>query len=190
MKDVMLDIETLSTKKTAAIPSIGAVFFDPLTGSIGNKFYRTITRKSCEEAGLHVDDATVAWWEGQSDEAKAALNCPNSIPLKQALLELENWIWENIDSQLPEVWGNGPSFDCAILDNAYSSVGMKLPWRYSHERCVRTMVSLGRNLLQMDPKKKPMDGVAHNALADAEHQAKYVSEIYQKLAERCIGMTA
>jgi hypothetical protein len=49
---------------------------------------------------------------------------------------------------------------------------------------VRTIVELGRKLLNFDPKKDmPFKGEKHNALADAIHQAKYVSAIYQKLAE-------
>lgn len=38
------------------------------------------------------------------------------------------------------------------------------------------------NQLGFDLKRNmPFDGVAHNALADARHQAKYVSAIWQKL---------
>ena len=39
-----------------------------------------------------------------------------------------------------------------------------------------------QELVRTFPKRKmPFDGVAHNALADARHQAKYVSAIWQKL---------
>jgi len=38
MKDVMLDVETLGTKSTAAIIQIGACYFDRETGEIGDKF--------------------------------------------------------------------------------------------------------------------------------------------------------
>lgn len=46
---------------------------------------------------------------------------------------------------------------------------------------VRTIVTLGRSI-GFDPKMDmPFDGERHNALADARHQAKYVSAIWQKL---------
>ncbi|ENK9589510.1 3'-5' exoribonuclease, partial [Salmonella enterica] len=46
---------------------------------------------------------------------------------------------------------------------------------------VRTMVTLGR-AIGFDPKRDmPFEGDMHNALADARHQAKYVSAIWQKL---------
>lgn len=35
MKHVMLDLETMGNGPRAAIVSIGAVFFDPLTGELG-----------------------------------------------------------------------------------------------------------------------------------------------------------
>lgn len=42
------------------------------------------------------------------------------------------------------------------------------------------IVSIGA--VFFDPKRDmPFDGIAHNALADARHQAKYVSAIWQKL---------
>ncbi|EMF5685335.1 3'-5' exoribonuclease, partial [Escherichia coli] len=43
------------------------------------------------------------------------------------------------------------------------------------------IVTLGRSI-GFDPKMDmPFDGERHNALADARHQAKYVSAIWQKL---------
>lgn len=56
-------------------------------------------------------------------------------------------------------------------------------WFYSNDLDVRTMVSLGR-AIGFDPKRDmPFDGERHNALADAIHQAKYVSAIYQRLVQ-------
>ena len=59
--------------------------------------------------------------------------------------------------------------------------GQTCPWQFWNDSDVRTMVLLGLQL-GFDPKRNmPFDGVAHNALADARHQAKYVSTIWQKL---------
>jgi inhibitor of KinA sporulation pathway (predicted exonuclease) len=44
------------------------------------------------------------------------------------------------------------------------------------------MVDIGRQLRGANPKKDlPFEGVQHNALDDAKHQAKYVSAIWQTL---------
>lgn len=182
MNHIMVDIETLSAAKNAALVSIGAVFFNPATGELGEQFYRTITRKSCEDTWLDVDPDTVAWWEKQSDEARAALNSTKAMHLAVALHQFAAWIEIHSEEHRPFLWGNGPSFDCAILATAFAAVDIKLPWRYSNERCVRTIVDLGRSLLNIDPKHSQIAGVAHNALDDAIHQAKYVSQIYQALS--------
>ncbi|MCV5360349.1 3'-5' exoribonuclease, partial [Escherichia coli] len=39
MKHLMIDLETMDNKPTSAIASIGAVFFDPETGEMGEQFY-------------------------------------------------------------------------------------------------------------------------------------------------------
>lgn len=180
MNQLMIDIETLSTSKNAAIVSIGAVFFNIETGELGRHFYQLVSQKSCVDLGLDVNAETLAWWQKQADEVRIALNSIHGVHLAVALYNLNRFITSECDDKAV-VWGNGPSFDCAILATAFNAVDMKLPWRYSNERCVRTMVDLGRTLLKMDPKHQRMIGTAHNALADAEHQAKYVSEIYRGL---------
>jgi hypothetical protein len=68
-----------------------------------------------------------------------------------------------------------------ILRSAYDRAGQTCPWQFWNDSDVRTMVLLGKQL-GFDPKRNmPFDGVAHNALADARHQAKYVSAIWQSL---------
>ena len=187
MNNVMLDIETLSVSKNAAIISIGAVFFNPATGELGSEFYQTITRESCEAQGLEVDGDTLQWWSEQSFEARAVLFCPHATHIIKALGSFALWILENTpQNQHVEIWGNGASFDCAIVANAFRRCAIKLPWRYANERDVRTIVALGRELLQIDPKYAfPFVGTEHHALSDAKHQATYVSHIYQALATKC-----
>lgn len=187
MNNVMLDIETLGTNKNAVIISLGAVFFNPATGQLGSSFYWTITRESCEQYGLEVDESTVKWWSEQSEEARAVLTDPYAEELPLVLRNFAGWLWENMDdARIVEIWGNGASFDNAIVANAYGRCGLKLPWRYANERDVRTIVALGRQLLNIDPKYTvERVGTHHHALADAEHQALYVSSIYRALAEKC-----
>lgn len=189
MNNVMLDIETLSVSKNAAIISIGAVFFNPATGELGSEFYQTITRASCEAQGLEVDGDTLQWWSEQSFAARAVLFCEKATHIVFALEVFSQWILENTpQNQHVEIWGNGASFDCAIVANAFRRCAIKLPWRYANERDVRTIVALGRNLLNINPKYDfPFLGTEHHALSDAKHQASYVSEIYRALAKKCGG---
>lgn len=41
-RNIMIDIETLSTAKNAVVLSIGAVFFNPKTGDILAEFYKEL----------------------------------------------------------------------------------------------------------------------------------------------------
>jgi len=60
---------------------------------------------------------------------------------------------------------------------------MRQPWFFANDRDVRTIVDLGRQLRNIDPKKDlELEGTAHNALDDAKFQVRYVSAIYQALA--------
>lgn len=75
----------------------------------------------------------------------------------------------------------GSTFDNVILRGAYERAGKICPWLFWNDHDVRTLVNLGRSI-GFDPKKDmPFIGDQHNALADARHQAKYVSAIWQKL---------
>ncbi|MEQ5184100.1 3'-5' exonuclease [Providencia alcalifaciens] len=178
-KHLMVDLETMSNKGNAAIVSIGAVAFEPSTGEIGPTFYQVVDLKSCERAGLHINADTVLWWMKQSSEARAAIIADgDELPI--ALISLGVFSLEVLTDDV-QVWGNGVDFDNVILRNAYDAVGLDPFWKHWNNRCVRTIVELGRNA-GIDPKKTlQFEGEQHNALADAIHQAKYVSIIHQHL---------
>jgi hypothetical protein len=48
----MIDLETMGNKPNAPIVSIGAVFFEPSTGELGDEFYRVVSLKSSMDAVL------------------------------------------------------------------------------------------------------------------------------------------
>ena len=186
MNNVMLDLETLGNGSNSAIISIGAVFFEPKTGELGADFYQTITLESAMESGT-VDASTIAWWMKQSDDARAIFNDERSVALPVALYEFSEWLIQNSESSdkntaKVSVWGNGATFDNVILSNAYEQINQSRPWPYWADRDVRTIVELGRTIAGIDPKyNNPFEGTAHNALDDAKHQARYVSDIYKAL---------
>ena len=172
MNHVMLDLETMGTSSQAAIVAIGAIEFDPVTGKLGREFYRNVDLSDCIKHGLRVDGRTVMWWLSQSDEARQALMATHPIPLRDALLQFDEFM-QYVD--VPSVWGNGAGFDNVILSNAYETVGLKRPWSYKGDRDVRTMTMLGEIIgIQHED-------AAHNALEDAKIQARYVSQVWQKL---------
>lgn len=109
-------------------------------------------------------------------------NVDDAMPISSALSELSHFINRHSDNpKYLKVWGNGATFDNVILRGAYERASQVCPWQFWNDHDVRTIVTLGR-VVGFDPKRDmPFDGVAHNALADARHQAKYVSAIWKKL---------
>ncbi|QOH73572.1 exonuclease [Escherichia coli] len=174
---LMIDLETMGKNPDATIISIGAIFFDPQTGDMGPEFSKTI---DLETAGGVIDRDTIKWWLKQSREAQSAI-LTDEIPLDDALLQLREFINENSGESFVQIWGNGANFDNVILRRSYERQGIPCPWRYYNDRDVRTIVELG-NSIGFDVRMAiPFEGVPHNALDDARHQAKQVSAIWQKL---------
>jgi len=170
MKHIMLDLETLGTVPGCSILSVGAVFFDPTHG-LGEEFYMVVHRRSCEEAGLHEDPDTIAWWNRQSIEATrvlrdAELDGENS--LKVVLEKFTAFVKK--DTKV-KVWGNGADFDNPILAVAYRAVGLKQGWPAYNGRCYRTV----KNHLP-GPKLERV-GTYHNALDDAKSQALHMIQL-------------
>ena len=163
MNNVMLDLETMGNSTNAAIIAIGAVRFS--NGEITDEFYTVVDLASSISAGLEMDPSTVLWWMKQSDEARAQFE-RKGASLTEALEEFSNWIGEDA-----KVWGNGASFDNAILSNAYRKSDIEQPWKFWNDRCYRTV----KNLF---PKKKlERAGVHHNAVDDAKSQANHLMQM-------------
>ena len=180
-KHLMIDIEAAGKSTSAALLSIGAVFFNPATGELGEQFYQPIKLASSQYHGGTIDASTVEWWMKQSEEARSVFNAENRVSLKDALNGLAAFIKTTAGDADVHVWGNGPAYDNAILATAFHATWIKQPWSFSKDTCVRTMVMLGRQL-GIDPKyDMTREGEHHNALDDAIHQARYVSVIWQSL---------
>lgn len=167
---VSIDIETMGKSPTSAITSIGAVMFDPASNWIGDDFHVHISLDSCLFNGLTMDADTVLWWLAQSYDARAALVAGqvSAVPLVRALVALAEYIPTDA-----HVWANGASFDFAILANAYTRLQEPTPWRFWDERCLRTLKGINPEL------RIPREGIHHNALDDARHQARLIQHILQ-----------
>lgn len=173
---IMLDLETLGTKPGSVITSIGAVKFSPRgyedypREEITDTFYERVDIESCVALGLTLDVSTVLWWMKQSDEARAELNKPG-IRILDALTKFAKWVCPDEEAR---VWGNGASFDNAMLSAAYDRCAIKRPWKYSNDRCYRTVKNLFPDV------EMERTGTHHNALDDARSQALHLMQIFEK----------
>lgn len=172
---IMVDLETMGSRPGSVIASIGAVVFDPVAGTLGEAFYRTIKLSSCADVGLRFDGDTVGWWLRQGDEARAALFVEPS-PLAAVLNEFYAW-WRARNGAF--FWSHGANFDDPILAEAFRAIGGGPPWKYWDSRCTRTVFDLA------GVKPDRAAGVHHTALDDAKAQAAAVNHAY-----RILGLAA
>jgi hypothetical protein len=142
-KDVMIDIETLSTRPNAVIVSIGAIKFSRVgvTPELDemDSFYTRVSRESCELLGMHVDPNTLEWWKKQDADIRyeALENPVDRLTIKDALSSLSKWFGR---SQF--IWGHGDDFDCVVLNEAFTICNMKVPWQFWNTRDTRTLFDI------------------------------------------------
>jgi hypothetical protein len=181
MKNVMVDLETLGRTAGCVVFAIGAVAFGVSESVADSSFYRVISVDSCIRAGLKVDDETMAWWSIQSDAGRDALETAmrgqvaGAVDLEVALREFNSWLSSFGDDV--KVWGNGASFDNALLQSAYAAVRVEPGWKFWNDRCYRTLKSLVPHVAFTRV------GTYHNALDDARSQAQHAVEIFCALKD-------
>lgn len=178
---VMVDIETLGNSSHSVICSIAAVEFNLATGSLGREFNSRIKISSSLELGLKVDASTLEWWMMQDQEARELLFKGGEDGVKDinlVLTEFFNFI-QSLGSTSLQVWGNSARFDLGILENAFHLIKMELPWRFSKERDVRTLVSFAPDVKE----SFVFNGIKHDALSDCYHQIGYCTAIYKKIID-------
>jgi len=175
MKNLMLDTETMGTGPTAALAAIGAVFFDPESDQIGDRFYIDVDLASSVKLGMTMDVGTVKWWLRQSDEARSAFT-RQGLGVTDALGLFSHWLGQHQRPADLLVWGNGADFDNVIVATAYRLSGLSLPWAYYNNRCYRTLKTLRPEVLLQRV------GTHHNAVDDAESQARHAIALLRPAA--------
>lgn len=173
----MIDIETLGKNPGCIILSIGAVRFGE-DDVKGEWFYRRISTLDCINNGLVSDFSTIDWWFSQ-DAAVRDEAFGGTDKLEAVLRDLSAWIGTE-----SEVWGNGAAFDLGILRAAFIKFGINDPWRYTGERCFRTLSAFSGGssripLTLVNPPSGFNKAVAHNALWDAAVQARSAIEMIE-----------
>ena len=167
MQDVMLDLETMGNGPQAAIIAIGAVEFDIPAQQVGERFYTVIDLESAVACGGVMDASTVLWWLKQSDAARAAFD-RGGDHIAVALQQFAGWMENRAKRDDVRVWGNGAAFDNVILASAYRRNGTAQPWQFWNDRCYRTVKA------QHPAVKMQRNGTHHNAVDDAESQARHL----------------
>lgn len=167
---LMVDLETLDTKTSATILTLGAVRFDPYSSAPMKELYLRVDLTSQDSLGCTVSDDTLNWWKQQDVSImEEAFDPRNRIPIHEVINQFHALAW-NCDA----FWSHGATFDLMILQNIYDRLGRTYPWNFWQMRDTRTLFDIGH-----DPEMP--QGSKHNALEDAKRQAIGVRNVYRKL---------
>ena len=166
---VMLDLETWGTGNDAPIVSIGAVKFT--ADEITDRFHVGIDPGSSKPFGRDIDPDTIIWWlDPERDEARRNWLALEKVDLATALYGFGTWVGEPVP-----IWGNGSTFDNVILRSSYAAAGLNYPTKFWLDRCYRSVKALAPSI------KLERIGTHHNALDDAESQARHLQAIVKHL---------
>ena len=166
-----VDLETLDTRETSRILSIGAVFKD-------EKFYVEIdTCLYPTDSPFTESKSTKDWWEKQGGFHPTL---DTLISPYEATTKFHRWLSTiTVSSANWEIWANSPSFDCSMLRFHLNFFNTRPCWDFWQERDVRTAKAIA--VAMKLPIRAPQN--PHNALQDAANQRVYVEQVYDILAQ-------
>lgn len=164
---VSFDLETLGTEPDSLVLSIGAVVFTEDEVLSATAYYPTI--ESQQVYGARASHSTFLWWLQQSPEARMALVQDERAPILDELTLLTCHL-ASFGTDI-QVWGNGSSFDIAILNYHLGKNGVERPWSFWNERCLREAKRHYPDVAAVRSEQP------HEALADAMAQAQYIQRI-------------
>lgn len=170
--DVMLDLETLSTRPESVILTIGAVKFDPWGQDIDTDhgLYYRVNVDDQIALNRHILESTVEWWNKQDEAVREeALGEHDRVSLEHMCSGLNRFL-----VGVENIWCQGPAFDIVILENLYRQLSKPTPWQFWQIRDSRTLFGV-----HGDPREKDRKA-AHNALMDCYYQAMGVQQVYKQ----------
>ena len=182
-RHISIDIECASVLPNAAITQIGVAVMESngdIVDSLGRNFKVDITDYD-EYPEFSVQIHTMLWWATQDPVTRnAAFGSYNPNKMedvnvdRQGLFKTMTDFAEHIGriQGKVKIWAKPPSFDLIIIQHALKVMGVRVPWHFRDERCLRT-------LLGMTPKDAsihgmPFEGAQHDAYVDALHQLKQI----------------
>jgi DNA polymerase III epsilon subunit-like protein len=161
----MIDMETLGLDPRAKILSLGIVHFSPLAMTEAQSYLRGIYLEPDISAQVQrtADVSTVAWWESQDEK----LIPRGTLEPEFVAFTAEEFLRHG--TKPPMLWAQGTDFDIPKFESFISDyLADKFPWKYNSKRDLRTLISVCQHI------EWPENAQKHNALADAQCQARMV----------------
>lgn len=182
-RHLMLDIETLDTRPSAAVLSIGAVSFSIVGGSEITVYRTAVWRPSLREQLVRwrrtVSADTQEWWAKPGMEnARAEVITENVLGVNGTLNELADFVGEE---EPDYVWAQGASFDFPILQElnrvSRPADSSRELWPFWIERDCRTVLGLPEGGVDREAIAKDLGLVAHDAVDDCLIQAYAMARV-------------
>ena len=173
--NVMVDIETFGRRPRGLVVSIGAVAFR--TSAVeapfrpDGEFHATISwDAAATETRFERHPKTMEFWAEQTEayERLQSRMKGSTLNMSDLMQQFCSWL-DPFCTKKATVWGNSPSFDLVIIENAANEVGVRYPVIHSAENDYRTLTDLVYGPVN---KPRPPPNIAHDALADARFQAE------------------
>lgn len=169
---IVLDLETLGTKRNAPILSIGMVVICDL--QIKAKYYTVLDVYEQKQLfGRTDDEDTLQWWRDklETPEGQLAWNAAttNLEGVQDGLRGVCNVFATYADAK---VWGNSNTFDNEVLRSLLEAANMPT-WYFRNDRDFRTL----REQFKEKVPEPEFQGIRHVSVDDALHEATWLIQI-------------
>lgn len=164
---ITYDFECLGNSFNAPIIQIGAVKFN-INGEILDEFQQNIKWESLQKLPFTMDYSTVKWWMQQTKDARDSILDQNgAVNLKKAFSDFRKWIDEPKDYK----YFTHATYDAVIFSNTCKVLGIDVFIPFRLQLDIRTLHFIAGDVYAV------REGIHHSALADAQHQANYISKM-------------
>jgi len=190
MYELMFDLETLDTKPSAVVLSVGAVVWETLYSETDGLLWEPVERfmrvlDIQEQVDRHrtVSQSTLLWWQQQDSTAKAEAFNPVRQPVKDVLNAFLDFTDKYDDPRINAFWASPVAFDLPIWEDLAMTFSGYVPWKYNQRYDVRTVVREA-NLSASSHEDPKLVGVPHTPVYDCEWQISLLTAARQKLNRR------
>lgn len=180
MYELMFDLETLDTKPSAVILSIGAIIWEQKDNGWTeiDSFLRILSLEDQLLAGRTIDGDTQSWWRKQSEAAKAEAFGKDRDNSCTALNDFVDFA--RLENHITSFWANPSTFDFPIWDDLAMTFERSVPWTYRQKYDVRTVVRKAQYSAK-DHNYSHITGVPHAPLYDCRCQVDLLTAARVKL---------
>lgn len=189
MREMMFDLETLDTRPSTIVLSVGAVIwetFETDTGILGwhvrRRFYRILDIQSQANKKRTISESTILWWQRQDANARDEAFSAVRRPVTGVLDDFRKFA--DLDGGINIFWANPATFDFPIWEDLAMSFSNYVPWSYRQKYDVRTAVREASYSAKDHQPSRPIDGVPHLPVYDCEWQIDLLTAARVKAGRR------